>query len=98
MKRIGFGKVWGGPLLVCGLLGCATIRDPAVPYSLSDADRAAVAKTLYVNLEKLDSPEFTGFRGVQTGDGKIYVCGWGAIKGTTATSRLSSERSSRANL
>jgi hypothetical protein len=79
MKRI--GRVRGTLLLGCGLLGCVTIRDPAAPYSLSDADRAIVGKALYAKMEKLDSPEFTGFRGVQTADGKIYVCGWVSDRG-----------------
>jgi hypothetical protein len=80
MRRIGFGSCGEGSCWLWPLLGCATVRDAAAPHSLSDADRAAVGKALYAALEKLDSPQFS-FKGAQTSDGRIYVCGWVSDKG-----------------
>jgi hypothetical protein len=35
-----------------------------------------LGQALYANLEKLDAPEFDGFKAARAPDGKIYVCGW----------------------
>ena len=71
---------WATLLLAGTLSACATTGNLASPYNLSDADRAAVAKTLFTALDKLDSPEYR-FRGGQTSNGKIIVCGWVSDRG-----------------
>jgi len=59
------------------LFGCATVREPTSPYTLTNEDINIVATSIHAALQDgVDAPRFRSFKATRAADGKIYVCGW----------------------
>jgi hypothetical protein len=61
--------------LVLLLFGCATTREPTLPYTLSDPEIRSVINGIRSARKNLDEPNFSSFRAARSADGQIYVCG-----------------------